>query len=356
MSKLIVEIRTILEVNPHDNADRLEQVVVGGWNCVVKKGEYKVGDRCVFIPPDAMLPPSFYEMYGVKNYLGQIPSNHELATQGYMRVRATRLRGIPSYGLLIPYNEAYDNQDLVSYWNIQKWEPPAKEECVDAEKENPHFHKYTDVENIRNYPNILKNNELVLCFEKCHGSSIRTGIIEESDESGNLKPVWASGSHNMRRKPPEGGNKSKYWIMYEHEGIKAACEYFYSEIKKPILFFAELYGIGVQDCNYGVSPTFGVFDISIGGEYVSTQQRQMICTKYNIPQLPLLYSGPFSMEKIKELTDGPTTIGSPTTGFKGREGIVVRPTEERRDWEIGRVILKSISVDYLERKNPTDSH
>jgi hypothetical protein len=45
--------------------------------------------------------------------------------------------------------------------------------------------------------------------------------------------------------------------------------------------------------------------------------------------------------------------------FGGREGCVVTPVVERYDPDLGgggRVILKSISADYLARKGGTDDH
>jgi len=39
-----------------------------------------------------------------------------------------------------------------------------------------------------------------------------------------------------------------------------------------------------------------------------------------------------------------------------REGVVVRPLHERNDPDVGRVILKSISPDYLLRNGGTELH
>jgi hypothetical protein len=39
MSTVVVTTRTIAEIKPHPNADRLELAVVGGWQTVVPKGE-----------------------------------------------------------------------------------------------------------------------------------------------------------------------------------------------------------------------------------------------------------------------------------------------------------------------------
>lgn len=58
--------------------------------------------------------------------------------------------------------------------------------------------------------------------------------------------------------------------------------------------------------------------------------------------------------KVEELTYGPTTVGSPRCSFKGREGVVITPLTEQ--WmNGGRMILKSVSADYLDRKGAEDN-
>ena len=71
--------------------------------------------------------------------------------------------------------------------------------------------------------------------------------------------------------------------------------------------------------------------------------------------VPVLWQGEYSVEKIEELTDGDTTF-EVSEGFAGREGIVITPDKEREDLLISRVILKSVSADYLARKGGTDGH
>ena len=64
----------------------------------------------------------------------------------------------------------------------------------------------------------------------------------------------------------------------------------------------------------------------------------------------MLYRGPFSAAVMLEHTDGATALG----GKHVHEGVVVKPAAERESAEFGRVILKSVSGDYLTRKGGTD--
>lgn len=80
------------------------------------------------------------------------------------------------------------------------------------------------------------------------------------------------------------------------------------------------------------------------------------CNGAGIETVPLLYSGPFSQSLIDDHTHGPTTLGTPRSSFKGREGIVITPLAEMYSEHLcGRLILKSVSADYLDRKGAEDN-
>ncbi len=57
-------------------------------------------------------------------------------------------------------------------------------------------------------------------------------------------------------------------------------------------------------------------------------------------------------ETVEQLTNGKEAVSGEEANI--REGVVIRPTEERRELELGRVILKSVSEKYLLRKNATE--
>ncbi|KKL59152.1 hypothetical protein LCGC14_2218180, partial [marine sediment metagenome] len=167
------------------------------------------------------------------------------------------------------------------------------------------------------------------------------------------KPIFVAGSHNTRRKEfDKNKNRCLYWKPYEwYPQIKNMIKCLYAISHKPIIVFGEIYGSGVQDLTYGMEngvKDFRVFDISDGGTYLPWKTVNGYCYKFDIPTVPQLYKGPFSKNLIEEYTNGDSVL-SHNDKFQGREGIVITPLEERKDWQIGRVILKSISVDYLNR-------
>ena len=90
MSTHQVTIFEIESVLPHDNADKLEIIPVGGWQAIVRKGDFWPGKRAIFIEPDYIVPTD----RACFSFLAKPGKTHH-------RLKATRLRGTLSFGLLI---------------------------------------------------------------------------------------------------------------------------------------------------------------------------------------------------------------------------------------------------------------
>ncbi len=58
----------INEIKEIPGADNIEQGVIGGWNCIIKKGEYKVDDLVVVATTDAIIPQDISDAMNVTNY------------------------------------------------------------------------------------------------------------------------------------------------------------------------------------------------------------------------------------------------------------------------------------------------
>src|SRR6185295_14555387 len=91
MSKLIVEVCRISDIQPIVGADRIVLATIKGWNCIIQKDSFTIGDLCVFIPPDAVLPNELIE----KEKLTYLKGN---------RIKTIKLKGVISQGLVLPVN------------------------------------------------------------------------------------------------------------------------------------------------------------------------------------------------------------------------------------------------------------
>lgn len=336
MSECIVKIREIEDVSAHPYADLLDVVTLEGWSCVVPKGQYSAGDKVLYIPIDSILPVELSDKYDITKYLSN------------QRVRAIRLRGIPSFGLVLP-NEGYEEGvNLAPSLNIIKYEPPEKLAIGDAAPENPLIPVYTEIENMRNFIHVFEEGEPVVITEKIHGTNCRLGLTWDPDN----KFKWFAGSHKVMRK--EG---SLYWKPLSVPGVRemmeaairplsSSCEE--ESFLPSVVVYCEIYGPGIQSLNYDLkSVDFRVFDILLSsGNFLWPSALKFACKEYDVKTVPVLYEGPFSLDIVKELSNGKSSIASHI-----REGVVVRPVKEEWHSEIGRKILKYVGDDYLTSKN-----
>lgn len=367
MSTNFVEIVCIDELVKHENADKLEIAKIKGTQVVVPKDVFVPGQPVVYFPPDMLIPEEFAVKVGVHKYLKHAIWDGIYSTA--CRVGATRLRGVPSYGFVISLADAHLAIDMPGYevgsdvtehfgadvtqkFKAKKYTPPVRIRPEDMEPENLIFHKYTDIEHWWRYQNVLEEGELVRITEKIHGTNSRVGVI---NTDGDFK--FMGGSHRVIRKQYNAaGELSAYWRPFEDgavmELINDLCD-----AKHNVVLFGEIYGKYVQDMDYGTAFGYRVFDCSVDGVYLDWEQLVVACVAHGVPTVPVLYTGPYSKALVEQYTHGPTTVAEPDqigSAFKGREGIVITPCKERFSAILGRVILKSVSADYIGRKGGTD--
>ena len=91
----LASVRMVSDLRPIQGADRIEVARVDGWECVVKKGEFSIGEQIVYIEIDSILPerPEF-----------------EFLRDRKFRVRTIKLRGQVSQGLVLPLSVLPDGK------------------------------------------------------------------------------------------------------------------------------------------------------------------------------------------------------------------------------------------------------
>ena len=334
MSSLIVEVVEIKEILEHPDADRLEIAVVKGWESVVQKGAHKPGDKVVYVPIDAMLPVELSDKLGVTNYLSK------------GRVRTAKLRGVYSQGMIInlehlptpgfmEHGGRYNLGDNVTeVLGITKYVPPPPPPHLSGKQrpQHPDFHTYTDIENIKNFPDVLQEGELVSITEKIHGTNFRSGMLRNQATGFDMDFELHVGTHNTNLVE---NSDNTYW--------KIANMYNLQEILEPnMVIYGEVYGYGVQKLTYGLkTQDVGFFDLMVNGRYINTDDFKAFCKKYSLPQVPILYEGPWD-KSLMDLANGSSTIAKHI-----REGIVIKPHVERYDRRVGRVAIKHLSEKCL---------
>jgi RNA ligase (TIGR02306 family) len=117
-------IRKISKIEPIEGADAIECAKVDGWDLVVKKGEFKEGDLCVYFEIDSLLPNDpTYEFLGNPRY--------QDGDTKYHRLRTVKLRGQISQGLALPVDivsfqgetvTVEEGQDVTDILGVKKYE------------------------------------------------------------------------------------------------------------------------------------------------------------------------------------------------------------------------------------------
>jgi len=94
MAELKVQVCEISAIKDHPNADRLELAYIGGksgWQSCVGLGEFKAGDKVIYIPVDSLLPTDVEKiLFGEDSKI----------TLKRSRVRSIRIRGAISQGII----------------------------------------------------------------------------------------------------------------------------------------------------------------------------------------------------------------------------------------------------------------
>lgn len=366
MSSQIVKILKVESVAPIPGADKIETIVVGGWQCVVPVGTYKVNDLVTFVPDDYILPEDLAVRLGVKPHLGS--GN---------RTKVVKLRKTTSYGVVFGNEHGLpEGTDVAERYGITKSVPPVRNShggnvsCTRPAKNHPDFHKYTDIENARNYKLAMEGLEVVATI-KYHGHNSRIGYIDGTLMCGsrNLPRVFpyklAKPSlrgivkniikyrlnyhrwlENVQVDDPTQIATDGFWFPYSLDGVKQLLATYKN---RNIILYGECYGGGIQSFDYG-SPQqmlYRAFDISIDGDYVDYDTFVRMCEEFKIPYVPQVYRGKFNFDKLVELA----RTRPPELCKHVNEGIVVKPIYEVRSPKLGRLILKIINDEYLLKKN-----
>lgn len=362
MSTFNVSVRRV-NVIPHSNADALELAEVFGYQSIIKKGQFQSGDLAIYIPESAVLPEALIKHIGLEG---------KLAGSNKDRVKAVKLRGTLSQGITIspegletiygsPTPAFEEGEDWTEYLQITKYVPPIPMNMAgELERvDSPYFKSYTDIENIKRFPNVIQEGEDVYATEKLHGSCSIYSLIKIDGEYKFF--VTSKGICQRNQCAIKESDGNVYWRaakLYELEQ-KMRSYLIDSDLflvpTEELTFFGEV--LGVQDLKYGCTGGnvgFRLFDIRNNGKYMDYDSMMNVANGFDIPVVPVLYRGNSIAEALKH-TDGTTLVldGDGKEIKHIREGIVIAPTVERYDAELGRVILKSISGDYLTRKGDT---
>jgi RNA ligase (TIGR02306 family) len=328
----LARIVVVDDVVEHENADSLEIVVIGGWHCCTKKGEFLPGGLAVYCEVDSMLPldnPHFEFLTG--------RNEREFEGKRYARIKTMKLRGELSQGIVFPLSiltgldvVQQEDEDCTNVLGVVKYEPAVSVNLAgNAKGSFPVFIPKTDqtrVQNIkRMYDKAAALGEEFEVSYKLDGSSFTAFLrLTDPDDETSIETgvcsrnIWLDmGEANRDNMFVQTFNKYeldfKLGMMFkERGGLQLAIQ-------------GEMVGPGIQNNFEGVAETqlfvYNVFDIE-KQTYLSPEIAQHLVNVMGLTYVPLFNPRttlPKTLEECLEMADGPSALMG-----KYREGLVFK--------------------------------
>lgn len=379
--RALAYVQKVHDIRPIEGADRIELVHVLGWTLIAKKGEFKEGDKAVYIEIDSRVPEieqfeflrdkkfkvATYKLNKFKTIsqglalpLSSFPNLGDLEVD----TDVTELLGITYASLedtsrksstqevamqsLRSRRKKLFNNKIIKWLMRRAWGRKVVFKLFGRKKDKPlgfptHLTSKTDEERIENLPYLLGTGPWV-ATEKIDGSSV-TFILEKKNKR---KFEFYVCSRNLRQKTRDQKGwyeKNIYWEMSDKYDMENKMRKMFvdKECNKTLVIQGEVVGPSVQSKTYGLKERdLFMFNVKIDQVRLNPFESEEVLSEYsikNVPVMGLVDKLPETMKEMKELAEGPSLIGE---GI--REGSVYRSLD-------GTKSFKNVSLSYLLEKH-----
>jgi RNA ligase (TIGR02306 family) len=327
----LASLKRVDQLLPIPGADRIEVAVVGGWKCVVKKGEFVPGDIGVYFEIDSIVPerPEF-----------------EFLRQSKFRVRSIILRGQLSQGLMLPVDALDINpndisgNDVTELLGVKKWESEIVYDDPDMIAPLPGYLFGYDIERIQNLAEPVTGP--IHTYMRDFTYEITEKLEGKNYVFWSYQDEVHAGSHSVELSTTSG-------VAYElgrSSGILGAL----TGYRGPnVAIYGERIGPGVIGNIYRLnSNEFRVFDVFLidEGRFMTPTDRiaflqEMRLSKLHIPILDNAFVlGDMTVDQILKMADGKSVLRIE----QAREGLIFKSNELFN----GRILTwKAVSNAYL---------
>lgn len=323
----LATIQTILELKNVKNADNLEHACILGWNVVVQKKSFKVGDKCVFFEIDSVLPE------------GQQWSEFMRAKK--FRVKTLMFRGAISQGLALHLNilpkdiqeTSNIGDDVTAVLGVTKFELENPGPMIAGAFPSDVF--TTDELRLQSFPQLLDEIKQAPFYATVKMDGTSATFVRRDDK---LQVC----SRNFELKEDTG----HHWMIAKR----------YDLLNKIPIDFAvqgEICGPGISKNKLGLKKhdfyVFNVINIKTG-VYLDWDDLVLFCYKAGLKTVPHLFDvdgddlGKFEFT-INNFIN--LAVGNYPNGHR-QEGIVVRPMVNKMSQTLGRNLsFKIINNEFL---------
>lgn len=323
----LASIQTIDKLTPIPDADLIEVARILGWNVVVKKGEFQVGDLCVYCEIDSVFPDD----------------NPEFAflEKSRYRIKTKKLRGVVSQGIcfplsILPENQYEVDQDVTDIIGIEKYEPKSTAQLSgEIQGLFPPFVSKTDETRVQTFGRALAKTVGLKCdfTEKLDGTS-GTFFVNDGEFgvcSRNMQLKWGDNVYHEMARKYDLGNKLR-------------------ALGRNIAIQGEVVGAGIQGNKHKFEQderklfVFNVVDVETRN-YMNNRQVEQFCKENGLLSVPILGEVTIinDIDYFVDLSIGKSVIYPKTE----REDIVIRALNDENDPLIGRFSFKAINPKFL---------
>ena len=346
MERKLASVQQISNIEPIEGADRIEVVSVLGWKCVAKKGEFRIGDLCVYFEVDAFLPinPKF-EFLRNTCY-----KKNDLMGEGFL-LKTQRFRGQISQGLALPISILHETSnfnkrlqigdDVTEILGVRKWSiPEVATGSGTVIGPMPYGIPKTDEIRVQAAPELIEEFKGVPYYisTKMDGTSVTMYHIDGKFGVCGRNYEYAD------------DGKSPFWKFVHKNDIREKIEAGANAMGfKNIAVQGEFCGEGIQKNRLKLfSPDWFVFTI-IDMETrrrIGLFEMQKFCLAADLNHVPIEETGnqlPYTT--VQDLIE--RARGKYESGHH-KEGIVIRPQEPIYSRIVeGALSMKVINNDYL---------
>ncbi len=324
--RILASVQKIRNLESIPEAEKIEKATILGWSVVVKKQEFEVGDLCVYVEIDSILPPK--------------PPFEFLGKSGY-RIKTVRLRNQISQGICFPISilgkgDFSEGQNVTDMLGIIKYEPPIPAHLAGQIKgEFPSFIPKTDEPRIQTCPEILSKYSHLDFYatEKVDGTSMTIFVKDGWLEICSRRLLLAYNANNSYFKIIEN--------LSLEEKLKSAGEKYALQ--------GELAGEGINQNIYQLHGQklfiFNIYNF-LTGKYLAWSEIKKLSQNWELETVPEVFPNlhlPKDVDEIIKLATRKSLININTWA----EGLVFRPLEEKFDIDFGRVSFKAVNPEFL---------
>ena len=337
----LVTLQKISEVKPIEGADLIELVLIKGWQCVAKKGEFAAGDTCVYFEVDSFLPiDERYDFLRRTSY-----RDNEHMGVGF-RIKTISMRGEISQGLALPLGSFPEltglpvGADVTDLLGVRKWELPEQVSNAGvAIGDKPFGIPTTDEIRIQSAPEFLEYfiGKPYYISTKMDGTSCTVYCRDGK--------VGVCGRNNEYKEDIES---CSMWAWVYKRGLKEKL----LALGEDISLQGEFCGAGIQKNPLKLmEPNLYVFDVIKMGDNdrlskVGLAELLGYCDKLGLDSVPIEETGDSFNYTLAELLE--KARGKYPSG-KDKEGIVVRAQEYGRAGN-QKLSFKVLNNDFLKKE------